>query len=118
VNLSTEYAVVKSLFSELLSRTIEKMCGEKRLALPEDFEKVKTILTERVEAWRKQLKGEDQLEGTAKTLLHLLSKKFGPTLPAEISSTVHTADEDLLKLWTDRILDATTLEDVFQHGRP
>jgi hypothetical protein len=43
-----------------------------------------------------------------------LAKKFGPTLPTWLSSKVHAADEETLEVWTDRILDATTLDEVFQ----
>jgi predicted transposase YdaD len=123
-----EYAVVKSLFAELLGRTIRKMSsGKQRLALPEDFEEVKAMLSERVEVWRTQLKNEGRqegeqigaqkgrLEGTVLTLLRLIAKKFGPTVPAWVSSQVHAADEHTLEIWTDRILDATSLEEVFMH---
>jgi hypothetical protein len=52
--------------------------------------------------------------GKANTLLRLLTKRFGPRLPDWVSSKVLAADERSLELWIDRILDAVTLEDIFQ----
>jgi hypothetical protein len=64
-------------------------------------------------------KGEvrGEARGEAKTLLRLLTKKFGgPSLPTWVSPRVQSADAHILEIWTDRILDAQSLEEVFQHG--
>ncbi len=51
-------------------------------------------------------------QGQAKTLLRQLTKRFGE-LPVEIAQRVAAASSTNLDLWTDRILDATSLAAVF-----
>jgi len=51
--------------------------------------------------------------GQATTLLRLIERKFGP--PSEpIRARIHAADSDTLLEWTDRILDARTLDEVLR----
>jgi hypothetical protein len=52
-----------------------------------------------------------KLEDRAETLLRLLRRRFGD-LPAAIEQRVRSATIARLDLWTDRILDAATLDDV------
>ncbi|MCK0537292.1 cytosolic protein [Alcanivorax quisquiliarum] len=55
---------------------------------------------------------QGRVHGECAVLLRLLSKRFGP-LPARLEERLKTArSEDLLR-WTDRVLDAPTLDDVF-----
>ena len=51
-------------------------------------------------------------EGRAETILRLMTKRFGP-LPPETKDRVRSATLHELERWTDRILDAKTLADVF-----
>ncbi len=51
-------------------------------------------------------------EGKAELLTRLLNKRFGP-LSIEASQRLQTATPEQLEVWTDRILDAPTLADVF-----
>jgi hypothetical protein len=51
-------------------------------------------------------------EGRAETILRLLDKRFGP-LPAEIVQRVRAATLPELDRWTDRVLDAKSLAEVF-----
>ena len=55
---------------------------------------------------------EGRVEGEAAVLLRLLHRRFGD-LPAAIEQRVHNAKPELLVRWTDRILDAQSLDDVF-----
>ena len=55
---------------------------------------------------------EGRIEGEAAVLLRLLHRRFGD-LPAAIEQRVHNAKPELLVRWTDRILDAQSLDDVF-----
>jgi hypothetical protein len=55
---------------------------------------------------------EGKLEGKAETLLRQLTRRFGAP-PAPLLTRVHAASLADLDLWTDRILDAKTLADVF-----
>ena len=52
------------------------------------------------------------IEGQAAVLLRQLQRRFGD-LPAAIEQRVHNAKPELLVRWTDRILDAQSLDDVF-----
>lgn len=52
-------------------------------------------------------------EGEARILLRQLRLKFGP-LGAEIEELVHSADADRLLEWSEQILTAERLQDVFQ----
>ncbi|MFD4432852.1 Rpn family recombination-promoting nuclease/putative transposase [Nocardia sp. NPDC058497] len=55
---------------------------------------------------------EGRTEGEAKVLIRQLTRKFG--IPsAEVADTVRSASIAQLELWTDRILTATTLDEVF-----
>ncbi len=51
-------------------------------------------------------------EGQRRTLLRQLRRKFGP-LPPDAEARVAAADEATLDLWTDRVLTATRLEEVW-----
>ncbi len=51
-------------------------------------------------------------EGRAETILRMLHKRFGE-LPAEIATRVRTGSLADLDRWTDRILDAATLAELF-----
>lgn len=73
-------------------------------------------LAERFDEWAKahEQKGlEKGLEkGEALLLQRLLVKRFGP-LPSAILVRISDADRTQLELWCDRVLDAATLDDVF-----
>ncbi len=51
-------------------------------------------------------------EGQRRALLRLLRRKFGP-LPPDAQGRVAAADEATLDLWTDRVLTATSLDEVW-----
>ncbi len=56
--------------------------------------------------------GEKQREeGRREILVQLLERRFGP-LPATAITRIHGADSHALHAWTDRIFDATSLEDI------
>ena len=99
-----------------------------------DLMEVQTMLAERVKEWTKEWKEEGlrlgreeglqqgleqgmqqgMQQGTRHVLQRLLSKKFGP-LPAEIEEKLQHAGEEQLLEWSDRILTAETLGDIFGH---
>jgi hypothetical protein len=88
------------------------------IALPDidDFQKVHAVLQERVEQWNRQIleKGrlEGRLEGEARVLARLLTRRFGP-LPDWVEQRLGAASESDLALWTDTVLDARALDEVF-----
>jgi predicted transposase YdaD len=52
-------------------------------------------------------------QGEAQMLLRQLSLRFG-NLPQSVRDQVETADADTLLGWSERILTATTLDEVFR----
>ena len=55
---------------------------------------------------------QGRTQGQALTLIRQLTRRFGP-LPAELLQRVQSAASRDLDLWTDRVLDARTLPEVF-----
>jgi hypothetical protein len=51
-------------------------------------------------------------EEAARLLVRLLVRQFG-AVPDEVRERIDTASLDQLEAWCDRVLDATTLDDVF-----
>jgi len=51
-------------------------------------------------------------QGEAAVLKRLLHKRFGE-LPEEVELRLHKATLEQLEVWTDRVLDAQTLAEVF-----
>ena len=56
------------------------------------------------------------LQGQARTLLRQLERRFGPVSEA-VHARLSAADLDMLDRWADRVLDAPTLDAVFDEGR-
>lgn len=52
-------------------------------------------------------------QGEAQILLRLLQRRFGD-IPPQFVTRIQSADNDTLLRWSERILSAQTLEDVFQ----
>ena len=55
---------------------------------------------------------EERREGEVQLLIRQLSKRFGP-LPNWVQTKFLQADNEKLELWSERILDAKTLAEVF-----
>ncbi|GAB4564688.1 MAG: hypothetical protein Tsb0020_15090 [Haliangiales bacterium] len=55
---------------------------------------------------------EGQAHGERGILLRLLEHRFGP-LPASVAHRVSEASADELMRWSERVLDAESLDDVF-----
>jgi predicted transposase YdaD len=83
-------------------------------------ERMEDLMGTAAEDWLRQgeAKGraEGEAQGKAHTLLRLLERRFGP-LPDARREQVEHATNDELDRWTDRLLDAPTLDDVFQGPR-
>ena len=52
-------------------------------------------------------------QGEAVVLQRQLARRFGP-LPTEVVAQIAAASVDEIELWCDRVLDAASLDDVFQ----
>jgi hypothetical protein len=64
------------------------------------------------EEGRLEGKEEGRLEGKIETLLLLLRSKFGE-VPRDVEARIHAAQESELLAWSERVLTAATLNDVF-----
>lgn len=75
------------------------------------------MLLENIDSWNRKLREEGREEGrqeaAAQVLLRLLRLKFGP--PAvETEERVRSTDADRLLEWSERVLTAESIEDVFR----
>lgn len=61
---------------------------------------------------RKEGRKEGHKEGEGAALLRLLERRFG-ALPEAVTRRVADASTDEIEGWLDRVLDASSLEDVF-----
>jgi predicted transposase YdaD len=61
---------------------------------------------------RTEGRAQGRTEGQAETVLRLLRRRFGP-LAADVESRIRAGSSADVDRWTDRLLDAATLADVF-----
>jgi hypothetical protein len=57
------------------------------------------------------LRAEGRVEGVASVLVRQLTRKFGP-LPESTQAAIRAASLEQLEVWTDRILAASSLDEV------
>ena len=67
----------------------------------------------RIERWAAERRQEGRQEGEAAVLLRQLTRRFGP-LGEATCKRINAASPAELEQWTDNVLDARTLEEVFQ----
>ncbi|WP_330182077.1 hypothetical protein OHB26_38090 [Nocardia sp. NBC_01503] len=73
----------------------------------------KEVIMTTAQRLRAEGRTEGRTEGRAEALLEQLTLKYGE-LSAGIAATVRTADTELLRLWTARVLTAGGIDEVFQ----
>lgn len=97
--------------------TIEDVAAAVARARPERRDELMPTVAEQW-VWQGRAEGriEGRIEGMADMLLRQLRRRFG-ALPEEIESRVRSAGVDALDAWSDRILDASSLDDVFDPDR-
>ncbi|MGP5144710.1 DUF4351 domain-containing protein, partial [Vreelandella alkaliphila] len=59
-------------------------------------------------------KREGEMTGERRVLQRLLSKRFGE-LPDWVGAKLEAADTEQLEAWTDEILTAHSLDELFKH---
>jgi flagellar biosynthesis/type III secretory pathway protein FliH len=117
---------LRRAFVSWIKRVLSRTRGEDIEA--EELSEVKSMLEQRVQEWfrewreqglaegrregREEGREEGRLRGEAGLLLRLLSCKFGE-LPEGLVQRVNRAGCDDLCLWSQRMLEATTLAEVF-----
>jgi len=77
-----------------------------------DLEEMRPMLRETVMEWTREWLREGEHEGEVKILVRQLEKKFG-SLREEARQRLNTADSDQLLDWSERILTARSLNEVF-----
>ncbi|HCO76785.1 MAG TPA: hypothetical protein DIT50_01065 [Rhodocyclaceae bacterium] len=82
-----------------------------------DLLEVDSMLAVRIESWTKEWfqQGEEKgfYLGELQTLQRQLTKRFGP-LPEAVQVRLSTASREEIERWLDRVLDAQTLDEVFE----
>ena len=108
-----DFEPLKPLFVELIGRWLANIQGRKTSPrMPNNLLEAKTMLQEYTEQWEKQWKQEGRQEGKASTLLSQLQRRFG-AVPNDTRKKISSADLPTLEEWSLRILDAKSLEGVF-----
>ncbi|MBF0438614.1 MAG: Rpn family recombination-promoting nuclease/putative transposase [Magnetococcales bacterium] len=73
--------------------------------IPEEATKMMSI-------YARELIATGETRGRRGQLLRLIQRKFG-SVPSQVQAQVENAGLSMLETWADRILDATTLDDLF-----
>ncbi|MBF0125199.1 MAG: Rpn family recombination-promoting nuclease/putative transposase [Magnetococcales bacterium] len=121
-----EFADLKLVMTAMFRNAIAAMTGEKvdEAKATLDLLEVKTMLQTNMENWRKNWQNEklkewhqewgqaSERQGKTEVLLRQLHRRF-PDLPKWVEQKVIDAKTELLEEWTDLILDARSLEDIF-----
>ncbi|MBF0141773.1 MAG: Rpn family recombination-promoting nuclease/putative transposase [Magnetococcales bacterium] len=112
---------LKRLFRELLIGAMERVkVSEPLQVVPEELREISNMLADYIEQWNRDAKQQGwqdgkkdgRKEGESSVLLRQLRRRF-PTLPGWVEQKVLDANLDALAEWTDRILDARSLQDIF-----
>jgi hypothetical protein len=75
----------------------------------DNLTEVATMLQESVIEWREGWRAE----GEARVIIRQAEKKYGP-LPEWAKTRIESADADQLLVWAERVLTATTLDEIFE----
>jgi len=102
------FAGVESYLLEITDLTPEQLRGIVQRAIGTGDELMSTA-----ERLRKEGQAQGRSQQGIETVLRLLARRFG-ALPETIVHRVNAATLAELDRWTDRILDAKTLDDVFE----
>jgi hypothetical protein len=82
------------------------------------LEEFETMLADTIDRLNRELREKSLQEGArdgeARVLLRLLRLKLGPVNPT-VEERVRAADSDQLLVWSERVLTAESLDDVFGH---
>ncbi|MEF8794365.1 hypothetical protein [Thiohalorhabdus sp.] len=73
-----------------------------------------TVADEWLERGRQEGRQEGRREGKAAALLRLVKAKFGPEIEAAHRERIEGAGTETLLNWSERILTAETVEEVFR----
>lgn len=121
-----EHDSLRRAFTVWIHRVaLRRMIPGQEVPRTETLEETETMLAERVTEWTREWKREGleqgleqgreqgRLEGERATVQRLLTRRFGP-LPEAALARLGAADAETLGLWAERLLDAPSLDEVFQ----
>ncbi len=88
----------------------------------EELSEVENMLAERVKEWNKESRErglqqglqQGMQQGALQMLKRQLSVKFG-TIPENVTTQLNNTDEETILKWSERILTANSLSDIFGH---
>jgi hypothetical protein len=106
-------------FTVWLSRVLFPLkFGKENAPAIEELEEIRTMLAETVKEWTSEWKKEGEARGVIKgeveVLLRLINKKFGQ-MPSSYQNKIDNADSDILLTWSERVLTANSLKEVFEN---
>jgi hypothetical protein len=115
---SSEQDSLRRAFAVWLERVIlARLSGERVSPVSSLWEKP-TMLSENFDRWEMELRQEGRQEGRregeAALLMRQLQKRFGE-LPDSVLTRLRGAPPDQLEHWGERLLDAASLNDLFDH---
>lgn len=113
----TDSALRRSFESWLQNVILPRFGLDREEASTLTLEELETMLAESIDRWNREIREEGRQEGRqeegARVVLRLIRLKFGPLEPG-IEDRVRTADPDRLLEWSERVLTAESLQDIFQ----
>jgi len=109
---SVEQRSLRRAFAVRLERVILMRLSDELPGVVNTLWESPTMLSERFDEWEKGF----QLKGGAAVILRQLRKGFGD-VPESIRQALNTAEQDQLDFWTDRLLDAASLEELVRDAR-
>jgi hypothetical protein len=121
------YASLRRAFAVWIHRVLLRRMVPKE-PFPEvyDLEEVDAMLAERVIQWTEQWKNEGKIEGKNEgkiegqkegqtaLLERLLQKRFASAYDLKKQRLLQEASSEQLAIWAERILDASSIDDVFR----
>ena len=103
----------RDLLAWLAKVVVPLRCPEADIPELRDLRDLLTYVETDMPNWIEEAKAEGRQAGQAELVLRLIEHKFSP-VPEAVKARILSADIDELVLWTDRILTARSLADVFR----
>lgn len=108
-----EHKALREAFAVLINESIvPQLLPDQQLPPVHDLMEVPSMLAESALEWRQGWFSEGKEEGQRDLVGRQLVKRFGPLTP-QVEKRLHAASSRELTVWGERLLDASSLEDVF-----
>jgi len=100
-------------FIDIYARLSLAEQAEYRQRYPKENQQMMTFSQRFTQQGRQEGRQEGRIEGAAAFLQRLLAHRFGSPLPAWAAECIHSARDEQLLLWGERVLDVGSLDEVF-----